>query len=58
MKSKYGEKLEVKIHTMDSAEAGKYRFKGKTNVLFEGKPVPLKIAMDKNKMGAYLSAKL
>jgi len=58
MKSKYGEKLELKIYTTDSEEARQYLFRGSTNVLFEKGLVPLDVAMDKDKMDAYLSGKL
>lgn len=58
MKSKYGEKLELKIQNMDSEEAKGYLFRGSTMVLFEKEMVPLEIALDKNKMDAYLAEKI
>lgn len=58
MKDKYGDKMTVKIYTIDSKEAEPYHFKSSTNVLFENKIVPVDIATDKNRMEAFLSSKL
>lgn len=58
MKKKYGDRLELKIHTTDSKEAEPYNFKSPTNVLFEKEAVPLVIAIDAAKMDAFLSSKL
>jgi len=58
MKEKYGDRLELKIYTTDSLEAMPYKFRSATNVLFEKTPVPLDVAMDKNRMDSYLSGKL
>lgn len=58
MKIKYGDKLNLKIHTTDSAEALEYQFRSSTNVIFRKEHVPLDIALDVHKMDAYLSSKL
>ncbi len=58
MKKKYGKKLELKIHTMNSEEAKPYNFKSSTNVLSQKEPVPIDIATDSKKMGVFLSQKL
>jgi len=58
MKEKYGERLDVKIYTIDSKEAEPYQFRSSTNVLFEKELVPVDIATDRNKMDYYLSSKL
>jgi hypothetical protein len=60
MKEIYGDRLDVKIHTLDSEEAKPYtlEFKGSTNVLLDKKWVPLGVATDKSQMEAFLSGKL
>jgi hypothetical protein len=58
MKEKYGQRLDVKIYTIDSKEAEPYQFKSSTNVLFEKTLVPIDIAIDENKMDNFLSSKL
>ncbi|AOY57768.1 hypothetical protein B2D07_04790 [Desulfococcus multivorans] len=60
MKDKFGEKLDVKIYTMDSEAAKPYalEFKGSTNVLLDKEWVPLKVATDKNQMETFLSGKI
>jgi hypothetical protein len=58
MKKKYGNKLEVKINTTDSAEAMLYNFKSSTNVIFQKEFVPIEIATDSKKMEVFLSQKI
>jgi len=58
MKTKFGDKLNLKIYTTDSMEALPYQFRSSTNVLFEKELVPLDIALDTHKMDAYLTSKL
>ena len=60
MKQKYGERLDVKIYTLDSEEAKEYalQFKGSTNVLLNKKWVPLDVAVDRSKMEEYLARNL
>lgn len=58
MKEKFGDKLDVKIYTLDSEEAKGYTFKSSTNVLFQNDWVPLDVATDKSKMESFLSQKL
>jgi hypothetical protein len=58
MKKKYGNKLEVKINTTDSAEAMFYNFKSSTNVIFQKEFVPIEIATDSKKMDAFLAQRL
>jgi hypothetical protein len=58
MKDMFGEKINLSIYTTDSEEARKYNFRSSTNVLFEGKMIPLETALDKNKMKVFLSEKL
>ena len=58
MKEKFGNQLELKIYTTDSAEALPYQFRSSTNVLFEKEHVPIDIATDIHKMENFLSSKL
>lgn len=58
MKAKFGDRLDLKIYTTDSAEALPYQFRSSTNVLFEKEYVPIDIATDIHKMDAFLSSKL
>jgi hypothetical protein len=58
MKEKYGSSLELSIYTTVSEQAKEYNFKSSTNVLFEKELVPVDIAIDKQKMDAFLSRKL
>ena len=58
MKEKYMDKLKVAIHTTDSEEARPYQFRSSTNVLFQKELVPVPIAMDREKMDAFLSSRL
>ncbi len=58
MQEKFGDKLNVKIHTLDSEEAKGYTFKSSTNVLFADEWLPLDVATDKEKMEDFLSKKL
>jgi hypothetical protein len=58
MKEKCGSSLELSIYTTDSEQAKEYNFKSSTNVLFEKESVPADIAIDKQKMDAFLSRKL
>ena len=58
MKEKYGDRLDVKIFTLDSKEAESYQFRSSTNVLFEKELLPLEIAVDKNKLDVFLASKL
>jgi hypothetical protein len=57
MKEKYGNKIDLKIFTLDSAEAQKYafQFKGSTNVLLNNAWVPVDIAIDKDKMDNFIT---
>jgi len=50
--------LDVKFYTMDSQEAKKHHFKGATVVYFENEAVPIKVAMDKIQMEAFLSERI
>jgi len=58
MKGIFGEKINLSIYTTDSEEAQKYDFKSSTNVLFEADMIPLKTALNNNKMKEFLSEKL
>ncbi len=58
MKEMFGEKITLKIHTMDSPEALKHNFRSSTNVLFEGELLPLTTALDEGKMEEFLKEKL
>jgi len=58
MQDKFGDKLNVKIHTLDSEEAKGYTFKSSTNVLFAEEWLPLDVALDKEKMKQFLSERL
>jgi len=58
MKVKFGNKVDVKIYTTDSAEALPYNFRSSTNVIFENEYVSVDIATDTYKMHAFLSSRL
>lgn len=58
MKEKFGEKLEVKLFTLDSEEGRKHTFSSSTNVLFQDEWVPLDMATDSGKMATFLSEKI
>jgi len=60
MKERFGEKLNVKIHTLDSEEARPYalEFKGSTNVRLDNAWVPLNVAIDTGKMEEFLAQHL
>jgi len=58
MKKKYGNKLELKIHTTDSPEAMHHNFKSSTNFIFQKEFIPIEIATDSKKMDVFLSQKL
>jgi hypothetical protein len=60
MQAKFGARLSVKIHTLDSEAAKPYalRLKGSTTVFFDDEWVPLAIAIDKAQMEAFLSSKI
>ncbi|MEM5786198.1 MAG: HSGNP motif-containing (seleno)protein [Syntrophobacteraceae bacterium] len=58
MKEKYGDSLQLKVYTTDSKEAEPYRFKSSTNVVFESELVPLEIAINRDRMDAFVSSKL
>lgn len=58
MKHKYGDRLDLKIYTVDSKEAEPYQLKSATTVFFEQEHVPVDIATDSSAMDAFLSAKL
>ncbi len=58
MQEKFSDKLNVRIHTMDSEEAKGYTFKSSTNILFANEWVPLDVALDQEKMEQFLSQKL
>ncbi len=60
MKEHFGERLELRIYTLDTAEARPYalEFRGSTNVRLDNEWVPLNVAVDKSQMQAFLEAKL
>lgn len=60
MNEQFGEKLDVKIYTLDSEEAKPYahEFKASTNVLLNKEWVPLDVSIDKSKMEEYLNQHL
>lgn len=60
MKEQFGDRLDVKIYTLDSEEAQPYvhEFKGSTNVLLDNDWVALDTAIEKNKMEDFLSQNL
>ncbi len=58
MQKRFDGVLNVQIHTIDSEAAKGYTFKSSTNVLFAEEWVPLDVALDKEKVGNYLSQKL
>lgn len=57
MKSKYGDKLDVRMYTVDSPEASEYvsQFKSSTNVMLDNEWIPIDTATDKDKMDELLS---
>ena len=58
MQNKFGDSLNVQIHTIDSEAAKEYTFKSSTNVLFADEWIPLDVATDREKMESFLSDKL
>lgn len=54
MKKKYGNKLDLKIDTTDSAEAMLYNFKSSTNIFFEKESVPIETATDSKRMDVFI----
>jgi hypothetical protein len=58
MREKFGDSLNVHIHTLDSEAAQGYSFKSSTNVLFEDEWLSLDLALDADKMENFLSQKL
>ncbi len=58
MEDRFSGELTVKFYTMDAEEAKGYTFKGSTAVLLDGKTVPIRVAMDKNAMEAFLSEQI
>lgn len=58
MEERFNGELTVKFYTMDAEEAKGYTFKGSTAVLLDGKTVPIRVAMDKNAMEAFLSEQI
>jgi len=58
MQKKFGERLNVQIHTIDSEAAKGYTFKSSTNVLLDNGWLPLDVATDKTKMEQFLTQKL
>ncbi len=56
MKDKFGERLDVKIFTLDSEEAKHYAhgLRGSTNVLLDNQWVPLDVGIDRGKMEDFL----
>jgi hypothetical protein len=58
MKKKYADRLELEIHTNDSAKAKDFRILSSTSVFFENAALPLATATDKALLDAFLSEKL
>lgn len=60
MKETFGEKLDVRVYTLDSEEARPYahEFRGSTNVRLDSEWVPLDVAIDRQRMEEYLSQRL
>ncbi len=60
MKEHFGERLELKIYTLDTPEARPYilEFRGSTNVRLDNEWVPLDVAIDRERMEAFLAAHL
>jgi hypothetical protein len=58
MKEEFGEEIKIKIRTVDSPEAKKYKLKSSTKVLLDGKAIPLDTALSKTRLRAYLKKKL
>ena len=58
MKTRYGDSLDLRIYTTDSAQALPYNFRSSTNVIFEKEHVPVDIATHADKMAAFLDARL
>jgi hypothetical protein len=56
MKNKFGQRLDVKIFTLDSEDAKPYAhgLRGSTNVLLDNQWVPLDVGIDRGKMEDFL----
>ncbi len=58
MQNKFGNTLNVQIHTIDSDAAKGYTFKSSTNVLLDNEWLPLDVATDTAKMEQFLTQKM
>ena len=58
MKDRFGEKLDVAIHLVDSEEAAKYELRASTTVFFNEEWVALDIATSEGRMQAYIEQKM
>ncbi len=58
LKEKFGDKLDLHIHTTDSPEALKYNFRSSTNVLIEEELVPLQVALNADELEKLFAEKL
>lgn len=55
MKDRFGERIDLAIHLVDSEEAAKYELRASTSVFIDGELVPLDVATNADKMEAYLA---
>ncbi|MBA3003829.1 MAG: hypothetical protein FP813_08270 [Desulfurivibrio sp.] len=55
MQERFGDKLSLEIHTVNSPEAAAYTLKGATNVFVNQEWVALDVATSTEKMEAYLN---
>ena len=55
MKDRFGERIDLAIHLVDSEEAAKYGLRGSTTVFIDDELVPLDVATSAEKMEAYLA---
>lgn len=55
MQERFGGRLDLKIHTVNSPETAAYPLKGATNVFVEQEWVALDVATSMEKMEAYLN---
>jgi len=58
MKEKFGDGIDLSIHTNDSEEAKNYDLKASTTVFVDGNFVPLDIALSEKKMEEFLGKKI
>ncbi len=58
MKDRFGEKIDVALHLVDSEEAAKHELRGSTTVYVNDEWVPLDVATSADRMQTYIEQEL